>query len=479
MNNEFDREQSKEMLRQVRRYEKHKQTGEKIWLDSDNYIDIIDWYYENGKDELAKQAVKEAYQLYDTNEEIVYLYAGLFASEGNYDKAIEIVKKALQKNPSEDLYIDLAALYVDSDTDIDGALKILNSLQPQNQQDYYVYLLKGRIYLKLADIVTAEQYLRKSITLNPDEELSFCYYIECAEEDASLHEDYVLMRPMVGFMYDFTRSNPFNDFAWSTLGTLYLVYKFFPEATEAFDYSIAINPEGEQRYLGKAESLVMQNRPNEALQVLIDAPKYPDNKGRFYIKIADIYLNEGIYYTALLWLKEAEKYKEQLTDKSYISDMAICYYMTGNYDKGKTKLIQAMNESLSVDMILDLCGILYEGGATEVEDFFEMLIVENLSTDIAEKVCIKWAELKVNEKRYIDAMRIIEATVDDKITCSEYLWYEYLYLACKDKQCYAYATKAMSVAARFKSFPEKLIGIHPDLTHNPIYLNCIKEYFNE
>ena len=65
---ERDREQEQEMLKQVHRYEQSKQNNENAWFDSDNYADIIDWYYMHNKEQQAREVVLEAYHLYPHNE---------------------------------------------------------------------------------------------------------------------------------------------------------------------------------------------------------------------------------------------------------------------------------------------------------------------------------------------------------------------------------------------------------------------------
>lgn len=56
---ERDREQEQEMLKQVHRYEQSKQNNENAWFDSDNYADIIDWYYMHNKEQQAREVVLE------------------------------------------------------------------------------------------------------------------------------------------------------------------------------------------------------------------------------------------------------------------------------------------------------------------------------------------------------------------------------------------------------------------------------------
>ena len=471
----YDREQNEEMERQVRRYEKSKRTGEKAWFDSDNYIVIIDWYFLNDQNEQAMQAVNEAYKLFSENEEIISRYAGMFAYENQYDKAIEILKQAIEKNPSEDLYTDLATTYIDSGQHTDEALEILNKAVASYPDYYFNYFLLGRIYLEKDELITAEYYLRQAIEReeSKDDRMLLGCYTDCSHEPT-------VEQTMISFLYGLTQQYPFNDFLWVTLGIVYSRYKFIDEAIEAFDLAIAIDPKGELRHSCKADCLIDKQDYEKAKEELHTALQYAkDDPAELHLVLSGILMAERNYPEALMHLMKVDAKKEDISDRTYLLDMALCYYHLNLPDKAFETVKQAANEQLPCEIIIDFARKLYDHGFYQAsEDLFELIITENTDSYGIELASVTLAALKAREGNTFEAVKIMENTLAELHTCTEDFWYAFLRISCQDRQFDYYTTETLRLLMTLDSFPTYIKDHYPEIFDNPNYKRCIKKLYH-
>lgn len=470
---DYEKQQREEMKRQATRYEKFLLTGRKEWFDSDNFVDIIDWYNINDMYDKSEEVIMRAYKLFPDNDEIISRYTTLLSNKGLFEKAIAITKEALKKIDSDDLRMDLAALYIDSGIDLDKAKSILLDVKKRDDGNGFVNFLLGRIYLEKEDFVNAEKYLHKAVETNFDDKVVLGCYTDCAFDES-------LKETMIRLLYNLTHEHPFNDMLWTALGIVYSRYDFIQEAIEAFDYAIAIKPEGELRHACKADCYITKGDYENAKKELDIAIRYSKNNYvELHIVYAGILMQEKNYSKAIIHLREVDSRKEEITDRTYLLDMALCYYFLDNPNAAKQMVQQAINEKLAPEYIVDFARKVYDNGfQNESEDLFEMLITGDSDTYTIELASVTLAALKSREGNTFEAVKIMEQTLAELHSCTEDFWYAFLRITCQDKMYDNYTTNTLKLLMSLDSFPTYIKEHYPEIFDNPNYKRCLKKIYH-
>ena len=471
---ELNREEREEMRKQAFRYEEAKRTGKKVWFDSDNYIDIADWYNINGNYDAVSEVLSEAYNFYPDNEEIISMYAVTLANAGNYTDAINLTKKAIELSNSDDFRIDLASLYIDSGKNYDEALDLLFDVLKREDDDYFVYLLLGRIYLEKEAYKVAESYLRKGVTLNNTDKAVLGCYADCAFDDS-------LDDTMIRFLYEQTHNNPFNDLLWTTLGVVYSRFEYIQEAIEAFDYAIALKPEGEIRHSCKADCFIANKDYASAELELNTALKYSQTDSKeLHLILAGVLMQENKYAEALLHLKNLDARRDKDADHSYLLDMAMCYYFLHQPNFALMKIEQAISANIAPEIIVDFARRVYDYGfKIESEDIFEAILTsKDVDSYFVELASVTFAALKSKEGNTFEAIRIMENALDELHSCTEDFWYAFLRITCQDEIYDGYTTQALKLLTSLDSFPVYLKEHYPEVIDNPNYKRCLKKIYH-
>ncbi len=465
----FDKEQEREMRLQVNRYERFLK-GEDIWFDSDNYVDIIDWYFNNDMFEQAEEVTLRAYELFPNNEEIISRYTTYLANHSEYQKAIDITKQALDLYDSDELRLDLASLYIDSNKNIDVALDILLDILQRDEENYFIYMLIGRIFLERDNLINAEKYLHKAVELNYEDRMTLGCYTDCAFEPS-------LQDNIINLLFNLSREHPFMDIIWCALGIVYSRYKLFDLAIEAFDYAIVINPKGEIRHACKADCLIAKKdyaNAKKELDLAIDnAQNYATD---LHLVYAGILIIENDYAKALLHLKQVDDDANDIFGKTYLLDMALCYYFLDDPSSAITCVQRAYDENIDIELIIDFARKVYDYGfENHSEDIFEMLFTTSTDDYTIELASTTLAALKSRDGHTFEAIKIMENTLAELHSCTEDFWYAFLRITCQDQKFDSYTTKTLKILSSLDSFPIYIKEHYPEIIDNPNYKRCLKQ----
>ena len=469
---DFDREQQEEMQRKVSRYEKYKQTGETAWFDSDNYIDIIDWYGIHNMYDKVDEVTKEAYELFPNNEEVISRYTTYLANQGEFDKAIEITKKAIRQYNTDELQIDLATLYIDSEQKIDKALEILFNILQNDTDNYFIYMLIGRAYLAKEDSVNAEKYLRKALTLNQEDKYLIGCYIDCSFDES-------LINTTIRTIYELTHKYPFNENLWTALGMLYSKADFVEEALEAFDYASAINPKQHVSHAYKADCLIAKKDYKYAEKELLIALDLLEQKNSdLEFVLVHVYMQQNKYAKAMMLLQEIYEQDNTFHDKIYLMDFILCCYYTNQYEKASILTEELLHTDITPEIFIDFARVLYDHGfQNESENLFASVISDNTEKNIIELAAITFAALKSRDGNTLEAVKIMENTLLELHSCTEDFWYAFLRITCQDKLYDSYTTKTLQLLMALDSFPTYIKENYPEIIDNPNYKRCLKKIY--
>ncbi len=158
------------------------------------------------------------------------LKAARRAEEGDYDKAIGILKRAIELYPLlHSARRDLAMAYVEVG-DADNAVNHLIEILRIDPKDTWSWVVLANLYIReKSDLDTGEQFLKRALAINPN-----------------------------------------DGWALNSLGAMNVEKGNLDKAVEIFDKSIDANPDFANPYYGKAFATSQMGKSEEALEILED-----------------------------------------------------------------------------------------------------------------------------------------------------------------------------------------------------------------
>jgi len=250
-----------------------------------------------------------------------------------------------------------------------------------NNPEAYEFYLQGHHQLRSGNmdgIRKSYPLLRQAVTIDPD----------FAQAYAEIAEYYIFMGNWLGnlsrkaardqalpYIQKALKLNPDLEFALNSLATVmfwfdwdfegaeqeYLKCKCpeeygfflmlmsrFDEAEEQFAVSYAINPFDTHDRPHRGVNRFFKNRPDEAIQILLDGIRMHPNAVTGYHKLGKIYLNVGKYREAIDILLQGLEIGEARIP-AILGELAVAYYKTGQKDE-TTKIIEELKLSYSADL---------------------------------------------------------------------------------------------------------------------------------
>ncbi len=252
---------------------------------------LANLYFSNGDVNNAFQSYEAALSLSPTCTECLLQLAKIASQQRDPEKALAylIRAKRLQPNNAEILFeFGKACLELDLPDDAIPALQAATRLQPDNDSYSYVlasanvakkqYEIAGKLFqillMKHPDdpalnyamgsllflevkLDEAAKYLRRSVELQPDQTAAYYYLGLISEGKGENSQATVTFR-------DVLRRDPQYGAAWEALGRVLLNQKQFPEAQQALEKAVALDPGSVKAHYQLGILLGRTGRPTDA-----------------------------------------------------------------------------------------------------------------------------------------------------------------------------------------------------------------------
>ena len=238
-----------------------------------------------------------------------YVISELQALEGELDRSLFYLDKAITKNPDSAYLITEKAYQLARQNRLDEASKLAVQAYKQNSEDAELNLLLAKIYSTQKNTSRSVLHYRKAIALDPKN-----------EEAATL-----LSQKAVGVLKKLIQENPEALSAYFYLGSIY--------ATVEKDYAKAV----------------------AAYQKLLDAE--PDNPKILQI-ISEIHLAQKDYRKALEVLTKLMELDP--ADTAVQARMALLYYELKEIDRAINEFEDLLKANPESDRVLYYLGLLYQ-----------------------------------------------------------------------------------------------------------------------
>ena len=193
-----------------------------------------------------------------------------YCNNGEYDKAIEIFKKAVELNPNDDdNYYWLGRSYYQNEQYEEAINSLLKAIQlVPNSPEYWAML--GISYGINGQIEEAIKSLLKAAELNPDDSSNW-YNLGYAYINNEQYQESI--EPLLKA----TELNPDDRESWCFLGNSYLALKDNNNAVYSFERAIEINPNYSDAWNNYGVALQRLNRIDEAISAYSKALEIDPN----------------------------------------------------------------------------------------------------------------------------------------------------------------------------------------------------------
>lgn len=258
MDGEYD-----EMEDLLARYEQVKRGEANSMMDEDDFERIIEYYFQNSKEEQALLACDIARTYYPFSSTILLLRAEILTQSQKFGQALKMLDELDQLDQHN---LDAVLLRSDiflSQLKYDQAAEWLESEAPHfdGKDQVEVLLELADVYDECEEFEAVFDTLKRVITIdrrNEEALQKICFWAEFndrLEESVELHTK-------------LADDDPYNALAWFNLGSAYQGLKLYEKAIDAYEFCVAIDDTFEFAYRNMADAFMRLKWYEKALEVL-------------------------------------------------------------------------------------------------------------------------------------------------------------------------------------------------------------------
>ena len=200
------------------RFESMLKTNDVLFFDSEEFENIIHYYFINGKIALAKKAVKLGLSQHPTSVNLKLLRVEILVFEDKLDQAENILDEIYDlESSNEEIYIQKANILSKKDLHQE-AIQMLETALELTYDEADVYSLLGMEYLFLEDFENAKQNFMKCLEAD-EEDYSALYNIMYCFDFLEQKQG------AIDYLNTFLDRNPYSEVGWHQLGKQYFDLK--------------------------------------------------------------------------------------------------------------------------------------------------------------------------------------------------------------------------------------------------------------
>lgn len=307
---------------------------ESKYYDSEDLVEIIEFYIEVNDSEYAKRALEFAEKIHPDNIDIRIKRIEYLLFTENLKGAGKLILELSEIASNEIDYLLVQARFWGLKNMPKKAIKFYEkALLIDDEETDFICNCIGNEYLNIDEIHSAIDAFKRALKFNPENDYSFYSIIQSYEE---IHDN----EDCIEFLKEYLDNNPYSEIAWLQLGILHNDRKQYHEAVDAFDFVIAINPTSIVAQTNKAHSLEELGQLSDAIAVLEETLEYDDSPASTHLKIGELYEKLEKPQKALRAYHLSIKEDPQL-DKAWAKTAAL-YDKIANYDEAEYYINRAL-----------------------------------------------------------------------------------------------------------------------------------------
>lgn len=372
--------ESEEFIESLSRYEKSVRDGDSFYMDSDDFINISDYYIENGNVEDAYQCLTKAIRVHPNVVSVQVAYAGVLVCLFRFDEVSKIIKDIDEKDAYDVLYLR-AQLCIAIQHDLNAAedyfsrwlVYIYEEAEDDNRDENFdpdIFTNDSlsrdalfRIMMSYVELCEEKQdeYIRKWVYR----------YLHDFSHLGFFKADYSVMETCRNLAYfdileeylpKILEINPYMENGWTILGVSQHMNAHDNEAASSFEYALAINPDDALANITYAHSLLTFGNFEQALKYLLHFRLLTDVKsedlyiGKCYYKLND-FKNALLYFhTPYVQFMESPL-NDDMIDSCF--ELAESFFACDDMDSAEDLLEKILDVNPTHHFALMLSGCIY------------------------------------------------------------------------------------------------------------------------
>ncbi len=291
--------ESNEFKNTLKRFEEAEDNGEQIVLDSEEFVDIAEYYYNHGKIETAVRIIDRTIDLYPGAAAPLLFKARMalldYKDINNANYYADLIE---DKSDLEYFYLKAEIMIVEGKTDESDEYleKCFNEID-DDDKDFFA-IDSAALFIDYNLISKAEKWIKKTKAVDS---------VEYKEQFARImmeNGEYEKSQRLFNELID---KNPYSTQYWNSLASSQFLCNNLEEAIQSCEFALAINPENATALLNKANGLYNLGNYKEALKYYTRYSKQcpKDENGETLIGFCYMLLED--YTNAIKHFQIAEK----------------------------------------------------------------------------------------------------------------------------------------------------------------------------
>jgi tetratricopeptide (TPR) repeat protein len=318
------------------KFESMLKTNKVLFFDSEEFEEIILHYLDMGKSALAKKALKLALEQHPRSSGLKLVQVEMLI----YDDKLEIAEKLLNElfaiePTNEEIYIQKANICSKRDQH-EKAVEMLK-IALQYTDDYAdVYNLIGMEYLFMDNLELAKESFIKCLEEDLEDQSALYNVVYCFEFLDQNQE-------AITYLNKYINKNPYSEIAWHQLGRLFYGVKEYESAIHAFEYATLIDEDFLGAFMEKAKALERLKKYDLAIESYNRTLELDDATSYALLRIGKCYEKLGNKVLALKYFNKTV-HEDPLLDKGWIA-ITDFYVRQKNFQKA----LFFVNKALAID----------------------------------------------------------------------------------------------------------------------------------
>jgi len=318
------------------KFESMLKTNKVLFFDSEEFEEIILHYLDMGKASLAKKALKLALEQHPKSTGLKLVQVEMLVYEDKLDIAEKLLNELYAIEPhNEEIYIQKASIYSKRDNH-EKAVELLKTALEYTDDYADVYNLIGMEYLFMDNLELAKDNFIKCLEEDTEDQAALYNVVYCFE---FLDQN----EQAIDYLNQYIDKNPYSEIAWHQSGRLNYGLKKYEEALRAFDYATLIDDEFLGAFMEKAKALERLKRYDEAIEAYNRTIELDDPTSYALLRIGKCYEKLGNKGLALKFFNKTV-HEDPLLDKGWIA-ITDFYFRQKNYQKA----LFFVNKALNID----------------------------------------------------------------------------------------------------------------------------------
>ncbi len=318
------------------KFESMLKTNKVLFFDSEEFEEIILHYLDIGKSNLAKKALKLALEQHPKSTGLKLVQVEMLVYEDKLDVAEKMLNELYLIEPTnEEIYIQKANIYSKRDNH-EKAIELLKEALNFTDDLADVYNLIGMEYLFMDSLELAKENFIKCMEEDPEDQSALYNVVYC-------HEFLDQNQDAIDYLLKYIDKNPYSEIAWHQVGRLHYGLKNYEQAVRAFEFATYIDDEFIGAFMENGKALERLKRYQDAIENYQRTIDLDDPTSYALLRIGKCYERLGNKPKALKYYNKTV-HEDPLLDKGWIA-------ITDFYLRQKmyTKALNYVNKALEID----------------------------------------------------------------------------------------------------------------------------------